>query len=148
VFSTYLGQNVIGAICVRYSGSARPLQRPFQEGGMPPESDGASTQDGHIRLSSQAPGTFELHPAYQRHEHALPGNLQVEETVFVPNVTTPMQAHEHLEMASPVIYQVIRLQNRAAQTACLRVYDYAQLQGATPADVSATYDPALGQGAL
>jgi hypothetical protein len=148
VFSTFLGQKVLGAICVRYSGSARPLQRPFQEGGVPPESDGANTQDGQIQLSSQAPGTFELHLAYQRHEYALPGNPQVEETVFVPSITTPMQAHEHLKMASPVIYQVIRLQSRAAQTARLRVYDYAQLQGATPADVTATYDPTLGQGAL
>src|SRR5579871_4607414 len=108
----------------------------------------ACHQDGHIRLVSQAPGTFELHPAYQHHEYALPGNLQVEETVFVPNITTPKQAHEHLEMQSPVVYQVIRLQNRATQTVRLRVYDYAQLQGATPADLAATYDPALGQGAL
>ncbi len=148
VFSTFLGQKVIGAICVRYSGTARPLQRPFQEGGVPPESNGASTQDGQIQLSSQAPGTFEIHPAYQRHSYELPENIQVEETVFVPSVTTPMQEHEHLEMASPVIYQVVRLRNRAAQPTRLRVYDYAQLRGATPADVSATYDPALGQGAL
>ena len=148
VFSTFLGRQVFGAICVRYSGTARPLQRPFQEGGVPPEQNGASTRDGQIQLSSQAPGTFEIHPAYQRHTYELPGGIQVEETVFVPSVTTPMQAHEHLEMASPVIYQVVRLRSRAAHTARLRVYDYAQLQGSTPADLSASYDGALGQGAL
>src|SRR5215469_664414 len=71
VFSTFLGQKVLGAICVRYSGPARPLQRPFQEGGIPPESDGRSLQDGQIQLSSQVPGTFELHPAYQRHTYEI-----------------------------------------------------------------------------
>jgi glycogen debranching enzyme len=148
VFSTYLGQKVLGAICVRYSGIGRPLQRPFQEGGVRAAPDGARKQGGHIQLYSQAPGTFEIHPAFQRHTYELPGNIQVEETVFVPSVTTPMQAHEHLEMESPIVYQVVRLRSRAAHPVHLRVYGYAQMQGATPADVSATYDPALGQGGL
>ncbi|HEU5200709.1 MAG TPA: hypothetical protein VFU32_13805, partial [Ktedonobacterales bacterium] len=101
VFSTFLGLKVTGAICVRYSGTGRRLQRPFQEGGVQPEHDGAKRQDGQIHLYSQAPGRFELHPAFQRHEYELPGNILAEETVFVPSVTTPMQAHEHLEMESP-----------------------------------------------
>src|SRR5215467_8191369 len=46
VFSTYLGRQVLGAICIRYSGTARPLQRPFQEGGVPGAPNGASQQEG------------------------------------------------------------------------------------------------------
>ncbi len=148
VFSTFLGQKVIGALCVRYSGTGRRLQRPFQEGGVQPLHDGARRQDGQIQLYSQTPGRFELHPAFQRHEYELPGNIQVDETVFVPSVTSPLHAQEHLEMESPIIYQVVRLRSRAALPAHLRIYGYAQMQGATPADLSANYDPSLGQGAL
>jgi glycogen debranching enzyme len=148
VFSTYLGQKVLGAVCIRYGGSARPLQLPFQEDGGQSGPDGRSQQDGQMQLYSQAPGTFEIHPAFQRHTYELPGEVQVEETVFVPNVTTPMQAHEHLEMASPVVYQVIRLRSRAHRPTRLWVYGYAQLQGVTSADISASYDSSLGRGAL
>ncbi|HEX6780202.1 MAG TPA: hypothetical protein VF099_18470 [Ktedonobacterales bacterium] len=148
VFSTFLGQKVLGAICVRYSGTGRRLQRPFQEGGMGPEHDGALRYDGQIQLYSQEPGRFEIHPAFQRHEYTLPGDIQVDETVFVPSVIAPMKAHEYLEMESPAIYQVIRLRNRSANPVRMRVYGYAQMQGATSADLSASYDPSLGQGAL
>src|SRR5215469_8082642 len=82
IFSTFLGQKVLGAICVRYSGVGRRLQRPFQEGGVKPEHDGARKQDGQIQLYSQDPGTFEIHPAFQRHSYELPGDIHVEETVF------------------------------------------------------------------
>jgi glycogen debranching enzyme len=148
IFSTFLGQKVLGALCVRYSGPARRLQRPYQEGGLQLTPDGARKQNGQMQLYSQAPGKFEIHPAFQRHEYELPGNVHVEETVFVPSVTSPLHTHEHLEMESPIIYQVIRLRSRAAFPVPLRVYGYAQMQGATPADLSATYDPAFGQGAL
>lgn len=74
------------ALRARYNGPFKKVVYP----------DGPNTQDGQIQLSSQTPGTFELHPAYQRHEYALPESIQVEETVFVPSITTPMQAHEHL----------------------------------------------------
>lgn len=55
VFSTYLGQKVLGALCVRYSGTARRLQRPFQEGGLQPAPDGARKQDGQIQLYNRRP---------------------------------------------------------------------------------------------
>jgi glycogen debranching enzyme len=148
VFSTFLGQKVLNALCVRYYGVGRRLQRPFQEGGVRPEHDGASRTEGQIQLYSQAPGQFEIHPAYQRHTYELPGNVQVDETVFVPVVDSPLKANEHLELASPVVYQVIRLRNRAAETARLRICGYAYLQGSTPGDLTASYDPRLGQGGL
>ena len=63
-FSTYVGQKVLGALCIRYSGSARPLQRPFQDDGGQREPNGRGQQDGQIQLYSHAPGTFEVHPAF------------------------------------------------------------------------------------
>jgi hypothetical protein len=148
VFSTYLGQKVLGALCVRYRCVGHPLQLPFQEDGGRFAPYGASQPERMIQIYRQAPGQFEIHPAFQRHTYKLPGSIQVEETVFVPSVTTPMQVHEHLEMGSPVCYQVVRLQSRAAHPVHLSVNGYAQLQGATPADLSASYDPGLGQGGL
>jgi glycogen debranching enzyme len=156
IFSTYLGQKVAGAVCVRYSGSGRRLELPSQEGGVKasepaPAHNGSSRQAGQIQLYRQTPGRFVLHPAYQHHEYDLPGDIHVEETTFVPRVQVPGQARpdmEHLGMASPIVYQAIRLRNDAAQPVRLTCYGYAHLQGATPADVGGTYDSALGQGAL
>lgn len=148
IFSTFVGKKILGALCVRYSGIGRRLQSPLQDSGVPAAHDGASRQDGLIQLYSQAPGQFEIHPAYQRHIYELPGDIAVEETTFVPSVTTPMHAHEHPAMESPVVYQVVRLRSRSTLPVHLRVYGYAQMQGATPADLSGAYDPTLGQGGL
>lgn len=148
VFSTYLGRRVLGTLCVRYRGVGHPLQLPFKEDGGRSVPVDVRAGERLMQIYRQAPGHFEIHPAFQRHTYALPGSIHVEETVFVPVVTTPMQVHEHLEMGSPVLYQVIRLQSRAAHPVRLSVHGYAQLQGATPADVSASYDPSLGQGGL
>ena len=148
VFSTYLGQKVLGALCIRYRVVGRLLLLPFQESAGRFAADCTPTGERLIQVYRQTPGQFELHPAFQRHTYELPGDLWVEETIFVPSVTPPMQAQEHPEMESSVCYQVVRLQSRAVHPVRLWVDGYAQLQGATPADVSATYDPGLGQGGL
>jgi hypothetical protein len=156
IFSTYLGLKVVGAVCVRYSGIGRRMELPYQEGGVPTAQpavaqDGAARLSGQIQLYRQTPGRFVLHPAYQRHEYALPGDLYVEETMFVPRVQVPGPAearYEQLGFASPIIYQVVRLRNDGAVPARFSAYGYARLQGATPADVSGKYDPTLGEGAL
>jgi glycogen debranching enzyme len=156
IFSTYLGQKVVGAVCVRFSGMGRRLEEPAQEGGVSatrqkPTHDGAARIDGRLGLYRQAPGLFKIHPAYQQHAYELPGGIAVEEMVFVPRVNVPGQRHpraEHLGMMSPIVYQVVRLRNTSDVTAPLSAYCYAHLQGATPADLGATYDPVLGQGAL
>ncbi len=152
LFSTYTGENVTGSICVRYSGIGRPLARLYRrngDGGQPPPGANGHTQtEGQIQLYSQAPGVVEIHPAYQRHQYELPGNIAVDETVFVPNVAPPTQAHQHPEMESPIVYQVVRLRNDGSLPAELHIYGHIQFQGSTPADLSGDYDPTLGQGAL
>ncbi len=156
IFSTYLGQQVVGALCVRYSGSGRRLEQPAQERGVPAvqpaaKHNGAGQLDGQIQLYRQAPGRFVIHPAYQRHEYQLPGDVHVEEMVFVPRVHVPGQMDEryvHLGMTSAMAYHVVHLRNDAATPAHLSIYGYARLRGATPADISGVFDPTLGQGAL
>ncbi len=152
LFSTYTGEKVTGAICLRYSGIGRPLSRlyrPHQNGGAPtPSVDEQAQREGQIQLYSQAPGVFEIHPAYQRHQYECPGDISVEETVFVPNVAAPDHSQQHPEMEAPIVYQVVRLRNDGAHTAHLRVYGHIQFQGDTPADLSGDFDPSLGQGAL
>jgi Mannosylglycerate hydrolase MGH1-like glycoside hydrolase domain len=120
--------------------------------GVPPEAqqhaqhNGASTAFMHLR--QETPGQFEIHPAYQRHYYDLPGNLKIEETVFVPHVAAPASAKHHPNLEAPLVYQVVALHNQAALSRRLRVYGYARLRGATPPDITAVYDHALCQGAL
>jgi glycogen debranching enzyme len=143
LFSTFLGLQVIGAICVRYAGPGARIIRPERAEAARPE--GA---EAFIQLRSQEPGEFELHPAYQRHRFALPGWLSVEETVFVPTVNPPTAAPHLSDLDRPIIYTIVKLQNRNAQPRPLRVYGYAHFHGKTPLDLMATYAPQLGQGAL
>ena len=108
--------------------------------------EGASTAFVHLR--QETPGEFELHPAYQRHRYELPGHLEVEETVFVPHVAAPAQAKSHPDLEATLLYQIVALHNRAPLTRRMRVSGFARLPGAPPADITASYDPTLGQGAL
>jgi glycogen debranching enzyme len=152
LFSTYTGEKVTGSICVRYSGIGRPLSRlyrsPANGGQQTPSPDGHTQMEGQIQLYSQAPGVFEIHPAYQRHQYELPGNIAVEETIFVPCVAPPTQAHQYPELESPIVFQALQLRNDGSLPAELRIYGHIQFQGSTAADLSGTYDPTLGQGAL
>jgi hypothetical protein len=175
LFSTYLGTQVLGALSVRYTGVGhriiRPAQHheehPAQHNGLDGREDAeqatplpgvseaalaeaqhAQPNEAFVRLRRPIPGEFELHPAYQRHQYDLPGRLHVEETVFVPHVAVPSLVQEHLLLEAPIVYQVIWLHNHADIHRRLRIYGYARLHGATPPDISATYDPNLAQGTL
>jgi glycogen debranching enzyme len=150
LFSTYTGEEVTGAICLRYSGIGRPLSRPYspQNGAQTSAAAKRTRREGQIQLYSQAPGVFEIHPAYQRHNYECPGNIMVEETTFVPNISAPIKGEQPLELESPIIYQITRLRNEGSLPAELRAFGHIQFQGSTPADLSASYDPKLGQGAL
>ncbi|HEY7350518.1 MAG TPA: amylo-alpha-1,6-glucosidase [Ktedonobacterales bacterium] len=143
LFSTFLGTQVTGAICVRYSGVGQRLVRVGQAGAA---ADGAA--EAFIQLRPQEAGEFELHPAYQRHRFALPGWLSIEETVFVPAVTSPAEAPHLSDLDRPIVYTLIKIQNRDTQPRTLRVYGYAHFHGKTPLDLQATYAPDLGRGAL
>ncbi len=182
VFSSFLGTQVLGAICVRYTGMGHRIIRPGRHQGAPlsqeeaekrhvtpgipgeedeqvvplpgvseealAEAQHAQPLESYVRLRRQTPGEFELHPAYQRHQFELPGRLHVEETVFVPHVTTPTPVQDHLLLEEPIVYQVVRLHNQADLARRLSIYCYARLHGATRGDIAASYDAALGQGAL
>jgi hypothetical protein len=156
VFSAYLGQHVLGTLCIRYSSIGQRLlcpgadnvqldqQAPASAGTSPSQDDSFAAS---ILLYSQKPGEFELHPAYQCHRYELPGNMQVEETLFVPCLAAPTPASKHW-FETPILYQVVRLHNVSSMPTQLRIYGYVQFRGETPADISASYDPTLGQGGL
>ncbi len=177
MFSNDLGINVVGAICLRYSGVGHRVLRMGQHEGEPlhqPSVDGARpstdeaepiplpgvpeeaheytvhvpSHDAYVHLRQESPGQFELHPAYQRHHYHLAGRLDVQETVFVPHVAAPSQAHQHPVLEAPIVYQMIELHNQSHLTRQLRIYGYLRLRGATPADITSEYDPNLCQGAL
>ena len=115
LFSTFIGEKVTGAICLRYSGIGRPLSRlyrPEHNGGEEAKADEKRTHlERQIQLYSQAPGVFEIHPAYQRHQYECPGDIAVEEMVFVPHVAPPT-APDQPALEQPIAYQTVRLHNR------------------------------------
>jgi hypothetical protein len=119
--------------------------------GVPPEAQGRALHDdmdAYLHLRQETPGEFEIHPAYQCHSYHLPGHLDVEETIFVPHVAAPGKDSEREDLEAPLLYQVVQLSNKALLTRRMRIYGYERLHGNTPADITATYDPTLGQGAL
>ena len=183
VFSTDLGENVVGAICLRYSGVGHRVIRPGRHEdepvypqdnqeraqaaarsastdsaeriplpGVPPEAQEYTVheqlQESYVHLRQETSGEFEIHPAYQRHHYQLAGRLEVNETIFVPHVCPPAQMEQHQDLEAPIVYQVVELHNQNHLTRYLRIYGYVRLHGATPADITATYDADLCQGAL
>lgn len=186
MFSTDLGENVVGAICLRYSGLGHRVIRPGEHvgellhpdsspqdavdgakaaarsastqaeetplPGVPPEAQQyrvhEQAQESYMRLRQESTGTFEIHPAYQRHRYHVAGQLEVQETVFVPHVAPPALNGKRADLEAPIVYQIVSLHNEGHLTRQLRVYGYVRLHGATPADITATYDPNLCQGAL
>ncbi len=134
IFSTDLGVAISGAIAVRYGGTDYGLLRASAHG----ESAGAGAADVQLRplLADGNPGrgTIEVHPAYQRRAFALPGDLHVRETVFVPLATgdDPTVAYYQVEAA-----------NQGAGERTLDVYAFGRLCGALGQDVVARYDPDL-----
>ena len=156
VFSAYLGQHILGTLGIRYSSIGHRLLCPgadeaqlAQQSSAPTEASPSQMDSfaASILLYSQKPGEFELHPAYQCHRYELPGNIQVEETVFVPCLAAPTPVSKHW-FETPIMYQLVRLQNASLTPTQLRVYGYVQFRGETPPDINASYDPALGQGGL
>jgi len=134
IFSTDLGTAISGAIAVRYGGTDYGLLRASAHG----VTGGDRTADVQLHpLPANGGtdlGTIELHPAYQRRSFALPGDLHVRETVFVPLATGDDPA---------VAYCQVRVDNRGAGARALTVYAFGRLCGALGQDVVARYDPDL-----
>src|SRR5438105_13921420 len=124
VFSVDVAQSLVHAITIRYAGTD-----PYPVAG----TDGGSTPQGPIaplyaRLHPAEPGTFEIHPAYQRHHFTLAGTVQVSETTFVP-----LTSEDDL----PVPYQVVALHHGGPGTPPLRICGCARLRGPPPPDLKA-----------
>ncbi len=128
VFSTDIGTTIANTIAVRYGGSGHHLLRASAHA----VTTGRAAAD--VQLRPVAPGTIELHPAYQRRRFALPEDLQVQETVFVPLASGDDPA---------VAYYQVQVSNQEPDARTVRVYAYGRLCGALGHDVAARYEPEL-----
>ncbi|MGI8913907.1 MAG: MGH1-like glycoside hydrolase domain-containing protein [Chloroflexota bacterium] len=131
VFVTALGELLVNSMCIRYAGRGH---RPQEQGVGPAEGMASS----YVGLAQEERGSFDIHPAYQRHRFAIAGAVQVTETTFLPlgsGVAAPGDP--------PLVYQMVELRNENDVTTVLRVYGYARLRGSLDADVAARYDPEL-----
>ncbi len=133
VFHAGLGESLFGAVSVRYGLTSQSLRSTW-------------TQDVHgagerpfIALHADGPGTFELHPAYQRHRFRLAGSVNVIETTFVPLSATPGEGKD-----PPVVFVRVELNNDGDAPHALRVMGFARLRGTLAPDVSARYDADAG----
>jgi glycogen debranching enzyme len=91
-----------------------------------------------VGLEQEERGTFDIHPAYQRHRFAVASAVQVTETTFLPlssGVDGPGDP--------PLVYQMVELRNDNDVSTWLRVYGYARLRGNLDGGVEARFDPAL-----
>ncbi len=133
VFSSDLGQNIAGALLVRYSGLGCRLDLM---------GDRVSPNDGgFVQLRAEHPGMLDLHAAYVRHRFPLPGELRVRETVFVPRGTRHVATGERAGDPAAV-YLLVEVSNHARESRAVRVYGFAQLRGDTAPDIRARFDPA------
>jgi len=131
VFSTELGLDICGSINLKFAGAGHRLVRAHHDAAewMP-----GSEQMANVELPPDGDGTFELHPAYQRHTFALPGSLDVTSTTLVPRGK---------DEDPPAVCIHVAITNRSAAPRALNVYAFAALRGGTPTDVTASYDPGL-----
>ncbi len=155
VFAVELGQSLFNAIFVRYAGPGYRLHSDVEAdsatgstpdtsmGGVPAGAPtGASgnsvPRPSFVGLRPDTPGTFELHPAYQRHHFTIAGYIEVKETVFVPLTCDCLVAGD-----PPAVYQTVELTNTGTFAQNIRVFGYARLRGTLPDDVQARYDADL-----
>ena len=128
VFSVDLGQSLLNMIAIRYAG---PAHRPF---GRPDDGESADERDACVSYRQAAPGSFEIHPAYQRHRFPIAGFVQVTETIFVPLTG---------DDDPPVVYQTVELHNAGGYEQEVKVFGFARLRGTLADDVQARYDAEL-----
>ncbi len=128
-FSTDVGQEVAGPLIVRY-GSPRA-----RVSGM----EGTCCERADVPLTPVGTGRFIIHPAYQRHCFDLPGELEVEETVFVPLVPDGAVGDDC------VAYYRVAVRNRSQASRSLSVHASARMAGSrrTPV-IAGRYDEEHG----
>jgi len=136
VFNTAAGESFINSMSVRYASPGHRVQTDNEGTARLSSTDpnGAS----YVSLRQDVPGTFEIHPAYQRHHFSITGAIEVTETVFLPLTTGGATSGD-----PPVLYQTVELRNTGPIPRDLRVFGYARLRGTLPDDVVARYDADL-----
>ena len=130
VFSIEVGAAVTGAISIRYAVTGNALTGAREAD---PSHD---AQTSYIGMCREDPGTFEIHPAYQRRRHTVVGaSIDVVETTFVPlgAIDGPIDAS--------VVYQTVTLRNGSTSAHRLRVGGFAGLRGSFADDVEGYFDP-------
>jgi len=136
LFSLEIGQSVVGALVIRYSAPQHGILHYCR---VPAPGTDPSPVRSHpqarIQLEQSQPGTFRIHPAYQKRTFHLPGDIAVSETLFMPSTPGEDPA---------VAYQVITLRNEASTPRSLLVYAYANLRGETAEDVVGEFDESTG----
>ena len=98
IFSVAMGASLINAVCIRYAGPGHSALD-----GMPGEH--ASVTPAYTGLQQDAPGTFEIHPAYQRHHFSIADSVDVTGTVFLCHSGKP--GGEHCTVGGNVVILVI-----------------------------------------
>jgi len=147
LFSTDLGRIVIGTINICYTGiGSRLVWRETERADARADSASqlAPLPEAFVQLRQEAPGHFELHPAYQRHSFTLPHALEVYVTTFVPrqlHTPTSGPASEAYGDEKAVVYQLIEVTNRLDLPRKIRIYGFAQLRGETDPDIQTSLDP-------
>ncbi len=129
-FSTDIGQEVTGPLSVRYGTSDANILGVAGE---------SAPGEAEIPLDPVDRGEFVIRPAAQEHLFELPGHIDVEETVCVPQVP-------HGEPGDQTVaFYLVSVVNRSDQRRALSVYAFARFGGSrrTPA-ITGRYDPERG----
>jgi hypothetical protein len=124
IFSIDIGRTIAGTMALRYGGIGRHLLRTG-------DAPTLKASDTTVPLRPVSQGTIELHPAYQRHDFSLPGEIQVQETVFVPLSTGDDPAAAYIQ---------VELTNHSAEARAVRLQAHGHLVGALGRDLTARYD--------
>jgi len=132
VFNIELGESLVGAVTLRYADGGKPLRTMWDAGARGHE------RASYAPLRRETPGTFDIHPAYQRHRFCLAGYIDIVETAFVPLGPLNEPTGD-----APIVYQLVELRSRGAHPHRLRIAGFARLRGSLPSDVVARYDPTI-----
>jgi len=129
VFHAGVGESLFGAVSIRYGLTSQSLRSTWMR------SAHEAGERAFIALHADGPGTFEIHPAFQRHNFTIAGTVQVSETTFVPLSDNVAAGNDQ-----PVVYQHVELRNDSDATHGLRVMGFARLRGTLAPDVSARFE--------
>lgn len=127
LFSIDLGLRVTGALVLNYFAEYTDLSQ------LAVEEEHQAGSGTLVRLEQQGAGRFTLHPGYQRHTFTLTGDIQVEETFFLPRTDGDDAC---------VACQMVRLENTSEREVVLATIGSLHLPGDTAMDLRAEFSRA------